>query len=46
MEVEQLVLPKSCRSIVLKVAHSIPLGGHLGRNKTTDWIQQQLCIVI
>ena len=35
IKIEQLVLPKSCRHTVMEVAHSIPLGGHLGRNKTT-----------
>ena len=38
---EQLVLPKSCRKTVLEVAHSVPLGGHLGRNKTTSQILQR-----
>jgi len=33
-QVEQLVLPKPCRQTVLKLGHSIPLGGHLGKNKT------------
>ena len=30
---EQLVLPKQCRRTVLQLAHSIPLGGHLGKKK-------------
>ena len=34
--VEQLVLPQKCRSAVMKLAHSIPLAGHLGKNKTVD----------
>ena len=33
---EQLVLPKQCRRTVLQLAHSIPLGGHLGKKKTAD----------
>ncbi len=38
MEMEQLVLPKPCHHTVMKVTHSVPLGRHLGRNKTTDRI--------
>ena len=30
----QLLLPKQCRNEVLKLAHAVPLGGHLGRKKT------------
>ena len=41
MKVEQLVLPKCCRSAVIQIAHSIPLGGHLGKTKTTDRILQR-----
>ena len=37
---EQLVLPKLCRAVVLWVAHTIPLAGHLGRNKTAQRIRQ------
>ena len=37
-EVLQLVLPRKYRETVLKVAHSIPLAGHLGRKKTTSRI--------
>ena len=33
-EVEQLVLPTKCRQAVLKLAHEIPLSGHLGKEKT------------
>ena len=32
--IEQLILPKHCHQIVCKLAHSIPLAGHLGRDKT------------
>ena len=38
---EQLVLPKLCRAMVLQVAHTIPLAGHLGRNKTAQRIRQR-----
>ena len=34
VEVEQLVLPKECREGVLKLAHNIPLAGHMGKEKT------------
>ena len=40
-KVEQLVLPKCCRSAVIQIAHSIPLGGHLDKTKTTDRILQR-----
>ena len=40
-EVEQIVLPKQCRRTVLELAHSIPMGGHLGKKKTTARIQQR-----
>ncbi len=36
--VEQLVLPTDLRGEVLKLAHTIPLGGHLGKRKTADRI--------
>ena len=32
--IEQLILPKHCHEIVCKLAHTIPLAGHLGRDKT------------
>ena len=32
--IEQLILPKNCHEIVCKLAHTIPLAGHLGRDKT------------
>ena len=35
------MLPKPCREAVLRIAHSIPLAGHLGRNKTTSRILQR-----
>ena len=34
VEVEQLVLPKECHDEVLKLAHNIPLAGHMGKEKT------------
>ena len=37
---EQLVLPKQCRPLVLRLAHDIPMAGHLGITKTKDWILQ------
>ena len=33
-EIEQLILPKRCRRTVLKLAHEIPIAGHLGSEKT------------
>ena len=41
MSVEQLVLPQKCRIPVMKLAHSIPLAGHLGKNKTTSRVLQR-----
>ena len=41
MAVEQLVLPKQCRKTVLHLAHTIPLAGHIGRDKTTRRIPQR-----
>ena len=41
MEVEQLVLPQQCRGTVLTLAHSIPLSGHLGKDKTARRILQR-----
>ena len=37
---EQLVLPVPCRGMVMELAHSIPLAGHLGKHKTMDRVQQ------
>ena len=39
--VEQLVLPTKCCKMVLTLAHSIPLAGHLCKKKTTDRILQR-----
>ena len=38
---EQLVLPRRCRSLVLRLAHDIPFAGHLGVTKTKDRILQR-----
>ena len=40
MAVEQLVLPRQCKKVVLNLAHTIPLAGHLGRHKTTRRVLQ------
>ena len=37
----QLVLPQRCRKAVIRLAHEVPLAGHLGRKKTTDRILQR-----
>ena len=39
--IKQLVLPCDCREQVLKLAHSVPLAGHLGRKKTLARISQR-----
>ena len=39
--VEQLVLPVRCREVVVKLAHEIPLAGHLGKDKTAKGILQR-----
>ena len=41
VEVEQLVLPKECREEVLKLAHTIPLAGHMGKEKTARRVLQR-----
>ena len=41
MEVEQLVLPQQCRGTILTLAHSIPLSGHLGKDKTSRRVLQR-----
>ncbi|KAL2103054.1 hypothetical protein ACEWY4_002222 [Coilia grayii] len=38
---EQLVVPQSLRSTVLKVGHSVPWAGHLGQQKTLSRIAQR-----
>ena len=39
--VEQLDLPQVCRPTVLALAHTIPLAGHLGRDKTARSVLQR-----
>ena len=39
--VNQLLLPKQRRQKVLQLAHSIPLSGHMGRDRTLQRIQQR-----
>ena len=39
--IEQMVLPTQCRKTVLKLAHDVPLAGHMGRNKTGRRILQR-----
>ena len=41
MSVEQLVLPRHCRESVMKIAHSVPMAGHLGRDKTVQRMLQR-----
>lgn len=38
LQVEQLVLPKGCRRVVLQLAHEVRLGGHLGKKNTVQRI--------
>ena len=38
--IHQVVVPKVYREGILNIAHSIPLGGHLGINKTVDKVQR------
>ena len=39
--IEQLVLPVECRQEVLKIAHAIPIAGHLGKEKTARRVLQR-----
>ena len=41
MTTEQLVLPTQCHMPVLRLAHDIPLAGHLGKSKTSQHILQR-----
>ena len=41
MEVEQLILPVQCCCDVLQLAHTIPLAGHLGKDKIAQRILQR-----
>ena len=38
---EQLVLPQKCRDLVLRLAHDVPMAGHLGVTKTKDRVLQR-----
>ena len=38
MTTDQLVVPAQCRAQIIRIAHSIPLAGHMGRDKTTNRI--------
>jgi predicted aspartyl protease len=38
MEIEQLLIPSTCREAVLKLAHEVPTAGHLGCEKTSQRI--------
>jgi transposase InsO family protein len=40
-EIDQLVIPLSCRQDILRLAHEIPLSGHLGRKKTAQRVLQR-----
>lgn len=41
MAVEQLVLPWPCCPDVLRIAHEIPLVGHMGKKRMAHRILQQ-----
>ena len=41
MALEQLILPVQCRHGVLQLAHTIPLAGHLSKDKTAQQILQR-----
>ena len=38
---EQLVLPRRCQALVLRLAHDVPMAGHLGVTKTKDRVIQR-----
>lgn len=38
---QQLILPLQCRKVVLRLAHKIPMAGHLGQKKTRDRVLQR-----
>ena len=40
MAVAQLVLPTQSRATIVKLAHSIPIAGHLGKTKSASRILQ------
>ena len=37
---EQLVLPRQCHNLVLRITHDVPMAGHLGITKTKDRVLQ------
>ena len=37
---DQLVLPRQCRNLVLRIAHDIPMAGLLGITNTKDQVLQ------
>lgn len=39
--IDQIILPRECRKTVLTLAHTIPLGGHLVKNKTAERIMRR-----
>ena len=39
--IDQIVLPVECRKGVMHIAHTIPMGGHLGKKKTTSRLLQR-----
>ena len=39
--VEQLVLPRPCRGVVLRLGHDVPMAGHLGIRKTRSRIMHR-----
>ena len=42
-EATQLVLPKECQDVVLKLAHEVPMAWHLGVTKTKNRILERYC---
>ena len=38
---QQLVLPQQCRQIILRLAHDVPMAGHMGISRTKDRILQR-----
>ena len=41
LELKQLVLPVECRAVILKLAHEVPMAGHLGVTDTKNRILQR-----
>ena len=38
---KQVVLPRQCQALVLRLAHDVPMAGHLGVTKTKDRVLQR-----